>query len=77
MFVDRHKRTNIIENQKIFFKIVLDLKSFLVIFDSKRNMKDKVYLNDSQVTGTGQRLVIMIIYDECTFCVNNGKTHIW
>lgn len=45
-------------------------------FDSKWNMKDKVYLNDCQVGDRNHQLVIIIIHDEYIFSTNNdGKIY--
>lgn len=54
-----------------------DLKPYLVKFDSEENMKKKIYSNDCQVGGKNWQLIIIIIYNECTFFTNNKKTHRW
>ena len=75
MFVDRHKRANVVKNHKVFLKKMMDLEPYLVEFNSKGNMKDKVYPDDCQVGGTGRRPVIVITYDEYTFSANDKKTY--
>ena len=77
VFIDRHKRTNIIEDQKAFLKTMSDLKPYLVEFDLERNIKKKIYLDDCQVGGTNRQLEIVITHDECTFSANDGKTYGW
>lgn len=52
-----------------------DLKSYLVEFDSKRNIKDKIYSNDCQVKDIDCQFVIVIIYNEYMFFANNRKSH--
>lgn len=77
MFVDGHERADVVEDRKVFLKTMLDLDPYLVEFDSKENMKDKVYLDDCQVGGTDRRRVIVITHNECTFSANDGKSHGW
>lgn len=50
---------------------MLDLELYLVGYDYKRNMKNKVYPNNYQVKVTGCRLIIVITYDEYIFFANN------
>lgn len=46
IIIDKYKYINIVENWKIFLKIMLDLKSYLVEFDWKKNIKDNIYNNN-------------------------------
>ena len=75
MFIDAHERVDVVEDQKVFLKIISDLEPYLVEFDSERNIKDKIYPDDCQVEGTNRRPVIVITHDECTFFANDGKTY--
>lgn len=77
VFVNGHERANVVEDRKAFLKIMLDLEPYLVEFDSKGNMKDKVYPHDCQVERIDWRPVIVIMHDECTFSANDRKTHGW
>ena len=53
------------------------LRTILVKFDSKGNIKDKIYPDDCQVKDTNCQPVIVITHDECTFSANNRKIHGW
>lgn len=75
VFVNGHERANVVEDRKAFLKIMLDLEPYLVEFDSKGNMKDKVYPYDCQIGRIDWRSVIAIMHDECTFSANDRKTH--
>lgn len=49
MFINKYKYTNIVENQKVFLKTILDLKPYLVKFNLEENIKNKIYPNDCQM----------------------------
>lgn len=50
---------------------------YLVEFNAKGEMKEKVYPADCQVGGPHRQPVIVITHDECTFSANNGKACAW
>lgn len=54
---------------------MLDLELYLVKFDPKANIKDKLYPNNCQMRGIGCRFVIAITYDKCIFSTNDRETH--
>lgn len=64
-----------IENQKVFLKIMLDLESYLVEFDFKRNIKDKVYPDNCQIGGICCGPEIMITHDGYIFFTIDRITH--
>lgn len=39
-------RANVVEDQKVFLKTMLDLELYLIEFDSEKNIKNKVYFDD-------------------------------
>ena len=75
VFINGYERINVVEDQKAFLKTISDLELYLVEFDSKGNIKDKIYPDDCQVRGTNRQLIIIITHDKCTFSANNRKTH--
>lgn len=77
VFVDGHERANVVEDSRVFLKTMLDLDPYLVEFDFKGNMKNKVYPNDCQVGVADRRRGIVITHDEYTFSANDGKSHGW
>ena len=77
VFINGHECTNVVEDWKNFLKTISDLQLYLVEFDSKENIKDKIYPHDCQVGGTNRQSVIVITHDEYTFSANDGKTHGW
>lgn len=58
-------------------KIILDLESYLVGFDFKRNIKDKVYPNNCQVGDICCRPEIIIMHDEYILFAIDRITHGW
>lgn len=58
-------------------QLMLDLEPYLVKFDFKETVKDKVYFNDCHVRDRDSKPVIMIIDDECIFFASNKITHGW
>lgn len=52
VFVDRHKRRNVVKDHERFLKIMGELKSYIVGFNEDDIMKNKKYLLDC-VVGRG------------------------
>lgn len=77
VFVDGHKRSDVVENRQNFLKRMEDLQSYLVEFESDGTMKAKEYPSDCTVGGRQRRPVIIITHDECTFSANDGKQRAW
>lgn len=77
VFVNGHERANVVEDRKAFLKIMLDLEPYLVEFDSKGNMKDKVYPHDCQVDFRGDAPVqVRVQPDFCLLCSENSLVEI-
>lgn len=53
-----------VENQRVFLKIMLNLESYFIEFDSTKNIKNKVYIDNYQVRVIGCRSEIVIMYNE-------------
>lgn len=51
MFIDGHKRFNIIKNSTNFLKVIKDLKPYMVEIEEDETIKAKVYLDDYIVEG--------------------------
>lgn len=51
------------------------LESYFVEFDLKRNIKNKIYLNNCQLNNANFQNVIIVTYDKCMFSANNKKTY--
>ena len=71
IFVDGHKRLDIMEDWKNFLQKMEELKPYIVEFDKNCAMKPKIYPADCVVREINQRPIIIIIYDECTFLAND------
>lgn len=56
---------------------MLDLKPYLVEFDLKKIMKEKMYLDDCQVGRKNRQPAIVITHDKYTFATNDKKTYGW
>ena len=77
MFIDRHKRPNIIKDCKKFLEKMEELKPYLVEFNEDSTMKEKNYPANCAVGGSDCRPVIVITRDECTFSANDGIRKAW
>lgn len=51
IFIDEHKRPDVIEDQKIFLRRIEELKPYVVEFENDRTIKPKIYLSDCAVDG--------------------------
>ena len=72
MFIDRHKRPNIMKDCKKFLEKIEELKPYLVEFNEDSTMKKKNYPANCAVNGSYGQPVIIITHDECKFFANNG-----
>ena len=72
IFVDGHKWSNVVEDQKNFLYKMKELKPYIVELDENGAMKPKVYLADCVVEGNNRWPVIVITHDQCTFSANDG-----
>ena len=72
VFVDRHKRADIVKDYKDFLKRLDKLKPYMVEFEEDGTMKPKIYPFDCAVRGDKRRPIIVITHDECRFSANDG-----
>lgn len=72
VFIDRHKKPDVIEDCKHFLQVINELEPCLVEFDKTGQMIPKVYHLDYEVGGDKRRPVIFITHHECTFSSNDG-----
>lgn len=77
VFVDKHKRADVVEDCKTFLKKLKELKPYMVEFEEDDTMKSKVYPPNCTVGVDERRLIIVITYDKCTFPANNGIQRAW
>lgn len=77
IFIDGHKRPNVIKDWKVFLKTISDLKLYLFKFSSKKNIKEKIYPDNCQVGVENHWLMIVIKYDEYIFSAKDGQSHRW
>lgn len=54
---------------------MVNLKLYLLEFNLKKNIKDKIYFDNCQIGVENCWFVIIITNDECIFSVNDEKTH--
>ena len=72
MFIDRYKRSDVIEDCNNFLKKIEELKLYMVEFEEDGAMKAKTYLSDCKIGGPNQCSIVVITHDECTFSANDG-----
>ena len=72
VFVDGHKRTDVVEDQNCFLTHIEELKPYMVEVDEDGGMKAKEYLVDCAVGVDERQPVIIITHDECIFSANDG-----
>lgn len=77
VFVDRHERSNVVEDRTNFLRKMEELKPYMVEFNEDGTMKPKVYPLDCAVEGENRRPIIVITHDECTFFANDGVRKAW
>lgn len=67
MFVDGHKRPDVIEDRAKFLKSMKELEQYLVEFEEEGTIKAKICPEDRQIGGDNCWSVMCITHDECTF----------
>ena len=72
VFIDGHKRLNIIEDCKNFLKKIKELKLYMVEFEKDGVMKAKTYLFNCVVERPNQCSIMIITHNECILFANNG-----
>lgn len=77
MFINGHKRPDVIEDRQCFYKVMKELEPYLVEFDKTGQMIPKIYSSDCEFGGDKQRPVIIITHDECIFLSNDSPCFRW
>ncbi len=77
MFFDGYERKNVIEYQETFLNEMKSLLPYFVEFFEDGTMVIKEYPDDFALGGPDRRPIIMIIYDESTFSVNDERRKVW
>lgn len=77
VFVDGHKRSNVMENWKKFLNKIEELKSYLVEFDENSKMKNKIYPLNCTIGVENRWLIIVITPNKCIFSRNDGIHKTW
>lgn len=72
IFIDIHEQPIVIENCANFLKVIKDLKTYVIEFETNKTMKPKLYLNNCVVDGPNWQPVIVITHNKYTFFANNG-----
>lgn len=66
-----------IEYKKLFLDEIKSFLPYLVKFFEDGSILSKEYLSDYVVGDSGQRSIIIIIYDESIFCANDNYWKVW
>ncbi len=66
-----------VEYREIFLNEAKSLLPYFVEFSDDGSILPKVYHDDCAVRGSDRRPIVMIIYDESTFCVNDSRQKVW
>ena len=77
IFINGYKQLDVVENCKVFFNKIIELKPYIVEFDKNSVIKPKVYPLDWVIRGNNWRLITVITYDEYTFSANNRIQKTW
>ena len=71
MFIDSHKRSDVVEDRNHFLTKIEELKLYIVEFNKDGAMKAKDPI-DYIMRGEKHRPIIVITHNECTFSANDG-----
>lgn len=71
VFVNRHKRSDVIEDRKNFFKKIEKFKPYMVEFKENKIIKPKIYSLDCAVRRDNCCPIFVITHDECIFSAND------
>ena len=77
VFIDRHKRPNIVQDCENFLKVIKKLEPYFVGFNKDETIKDKEYLHDYIIENANRRLVIIITHDKSIISTNNNIQKAW
>lgn len=69
--MNRYKRSNIVENCKIFFIKIKKLKLYMVEFKEDCTIKSKAYSSNYAIKGDKRQSIIVITYNKYIFSINN------
>lgn len=77
VFMDGHKWLDVMKDCKRFLNTIEEFKYYLVEFDKNGKIKDKIYLLCYIIGVEDRQLVIIIIYDEYSFSINDNIWKAW
>ena len=77
IFINRHKRSDLVDDQTTFLTRIEDLKLYMIEVEENGTMKSKIYPSDCEVRGNDRRPIIVITNDEYTFSANDGIWRAW
>lgn len=70
--MDKHEKFDIEEDWNNFLWKIEEFKSYMVEFFEDNAIKPKVYFFNYIIRNKNCQLIIIIIYNKCTFFANNG-----
>ena len=77
VFIDKHKRPNIVQDCENFLKVMKNLEPYFVEFNKDETIKDKEYLHDYMIKNANRRLIMIITNDKSTISTNNNIQKVW
>ncbi|KAI1002517.1 hypothetical protein K3495_g5683 [Podosphaera aphanis] len=77
VYIDGHKRPDVVEYRMRFFTEMDNLGPYLVEFEADGSIKNKIYPAGCQVDGENCRPINVITHDECTFSADDGLSRAW
>ena len=77
VFINGHKRSNVIKDRETFLETMKNLSPYLVEFDKDDNIALKSYLADCEMGRSQRQPIIFITHDECIFSSNDGPKSGW
>ena len=77
IFVNRHERSDVVEDCKNFLLKMEELKPYVVEFKEDGTIKPKAYPFHCTVGGDERQPIIVITHDKCIFSANNGVQRVW
>lgn len=72
LFIDKYEKFDIIKNYEEFIKKIEELKSYIIEFEEKDIINNKIYLPDYVVSGKNCQSFVLTTYNKCTLFINNG-----
>ena len=77
IFIDGHKRSNVVKDCKRFLNKIEELKPYLVKFNEDGIIKDKTYILNYVIKSGDCQSVIIVTDNQCTFLANDGIYKVW